>query len=571
MKISLNEFEQNIDETILKRGLQYFKNGYVSYMEEVGGGEYEATVEGTETYTVNLTVKRNILTEYACDCPYDMGPMCKHVVAALFHLQKDVLNPVTTPVTKAKTTKKNSQPPQTVYEKIECVLGALSHEELADYVRCMCKKDKEFRSLFLSKYMYLISPVSKEFYSKQVRKLVNIYSERYGFVDYEDAISLGKALLEILEGAKTGFEKKEYRTAMLISFSVVEEIAEVLEMSDDSYGYIGDCMGSAINLIAALTEAKIDESLRKDLFDALLFSYEGNKLNGWDWHFSIMHFAINLVKTTQEKKRIENILEKIKPSGYRHDLEYQKAQELTLALIRKTGTEEDAVHYMSENLSNPDFRGNLIKRAINEENYETAKKLADDGLVEDEEEFSGLADKWRNYQLDVYQKTCDTKKILSLARYLIIHSDVRPLKHYYSILNSSVPADLWHDYLEGIISDLSKKRKWVYYDRAFELYVLEEAWDKLMNLLQENADFRRISDAEKYLGELYCEQLASLYQECILVFLKNNVGRPYYKEACRYIRRMMKLGSGDMAKQLIQKLKTLYPARRALREELDMI
>ena len=54
MNIPINEFEQHIDEDILKRGLQYFKKGHVTYVDELSAGEYEATVEGTETYTVHL-------------------------------------------------------------------------------------------------------------------------------------------------------------------------------------------------------------------------------------------------------------------------------------------------------------------------------------------------------------------------------------------------------------------------------------------------------------------------------------------------------------------------------------
>ena len=87
MKISLNEFEQLIDETILKRGLSYFKGGAITDFAELSNGEYEAIVSGTEEYTVQLEISNNIITKHNCDCPYDMGPVCKHVVAVIFHLQ----------------------------------------------------------------------------------------------------------------------------------------------------------------------------------------------------------------------------------------------------------------------------------------------------------------------------------------------------------------------------------------------------------------------------------------------------------------------------------------------------
>ena len=89
MNIPLNEFEHIIDETILKRGLSYFKNGFVTEFSEISNGEFEANVSGTEEYAVNLKVKNDIIVEHNCDCPYDMGPVCKHIVASIFYLKQD--------------------------------------------------------------------------------------------------------------------------------------------------------------------------------------------------------------------------------------------------------------------------------------------------------------------------------------------------------------------------------------------------------------------------------------------------------------------------------------------------
>ena len=57
MEIQLDRFEEQIDEVILQRGLNYFRKGYVTNVEEIGHGDYEATVEGTDTYTVHLHVE----------------------------------------------------------------------------------------------------------------------------------------------------------------------------------------------------------------------------------------------------------------------------------------------------------------------------------------------------------------------------------------------------------------------------------------------------------------------------------------------------------------------------------
>ena len=92
MKIPLKEFEQHIDETIFKRGYQYYKKGLVQEPIEISNGEYEAIVEGTEDYTVELTIKNGVVTEHVCSCPYDLGPVCKHEVAVMFYLQKEELD-----------------------------------------------------------------------------------------------------------------------------------------------------------------------------------------------------------------------------------------------------------------------------------------------------------------------------------------------------------------------------------------------------------------------------------------------------------------------------------------------
>lgn len=91
MEIALEQLEQQIDETILERGFKYFQSGRVLTLDELGGGDYEIAVKGTELYTVNLSLKGNRLIHYECDCPYDEG-VCKHVVAALFYLREELLS-----------------------------------------------------------------------------------------------------------------------------------------------------------------------------------------------------------------------------------------------------------------------------------------------------------------------------------------------------------------------------------------------------------------------------------------------------------------------------------------------
>ncbi|MEG2066020.1 MAG: hypothetical protein RRZ65_00045 [Tannerellaceae bacterium] len=266
-------------------------------------------------------------------------------------------------------------------------------------------------------------------------------------------------------------------------------------------------------------------------------------------------------------------MDKIKPNGKSWDWDYKKAQELMLELIKKTESHEAAARFIENNLSNSQFRVELIEKALNAKDYPKVESLASEGIARDEKDAPGLADNWRNYLLTAYQQTGDVKNIIQFARYFFIHSNGRyhPLKYYYELLKSLVPQDQWHDYLSGLIKDIKDGSRWIDYNRISQLYIWELQWDKLFELLRQNVSFERIADAEQYLADSYPNELATLYRNLILTYLERNMGRGHYQAACRYIQRMIKLGARPMATDLVRKLKVMYPTRRALLEELGKV
>lgn len=570
MKILLNEFEHQIDETILKRGLDYFKKGYVTDVNELGGGNYEITVEGTETYTVNLSIEGNAVRRFECDCPYDMGPVCKHVVAALFYLQKDTLDLTALPTKNAQKKKKE----KSVAIQAEELLDTLSHDALKAFVHDACVKDSKFRQLFVAKHAHLLYPESKELYKKQLQALIKMYSDKDGFVDYQNAKRLGNNVNEMVAAAMADLSRGQIQKAMFVALAIIDEMADLLNCYvDDSQGQIGSGIEEAFVILEELTELELNESQHDELFGSLLHLFEQKSLEGWDWHFNSIALGIKLVENDQEKERIKLALEKIKPTGKRWDWNYEKSQELMLELIRKTEGNEAATRFIEDNLSNPQFRTELIEKALDAKEYGTVERLAYEGIARDEKESPGRADSWRHYLLLCYQQTGDIKNTIQLARYFLIHSNGHrhPLAYYYDLLKSLVPEEQWPDYLEDIIKEIKQARRWTDYDRISQLYIWETDWDNLFELLRQNVSFERIASAERYLADAYSNELATLYKKFILTYLEENTGRAHYQTVCRYIRRMIKLGARLIATDLIQQLRVLYPTRRALLEELDKV
>ena len=87
--MNLNDFENYIEKKILARGYDYYENNYVTSVEETEENVFEAEVEGTELYTVEVELddQANII-DTECDCPYDMGEYCKHQIAAFLAVRE---------------------------------------------------------------------------------------------------------------------------------------------------------------------------------------------------------------------------------------------------------------------------------------------------------------------------------------------------------------------------------------------------------------------------------------------------------------------------------------------------
>ena len=580
MKIPLNEFEQHIDEDILKRGLRYFKKGCVTSVDELSGGEYEAIVEGSDTYIVQLHVKNGSVTTFNCTCPYDWGPVCKHEVAVMFYLQQDELGLKAKKKSTTKTStlsdvagkeKKAVKKKRTIREQLEEILEKLSPEEMRSYIGEFCGKDKTFRDLFLAQYLHLIQPVTQEIYSKQIRAVLKSASGRYGYIDYAGARQVGNSMYQLYQLAEKAMNAGSWREAMYMGRAIMEEMTIAIERGDDSNGDLGGSIDNGQDILFRIAQECTDSGIRSELFEYSIDAYHRELFEGWDWHYNMLDLAIELQKTEDEKMRILHYLDQIKPKNDGWDFRYEEAQKQRLKLIRKTEGKIRANDYLEANITNSDFRRELILKAIEEKNYAKAVALAEKGIAADRKDKPGLAAEWKWHLLNVYQLQNDSEKSVELARNLFLYSGRFSTKEMYNIMKKYVPAADWNVFFEQLVADRIKSEQWVSFYTIADMYTWENQWEKLLSLLIKNPSIDNISHVEKYLAKQNAEQLVDLYSKEIQVFIEKNISRSHYRTACKYIRRMKKLGVQDKTEELIAFLRSTYPQRRALMEELDKV
>ena len=138
MKLHIENFEQQIHAIILDRGKDYLLKGWVENLEQVEDG-WSATVQSSKPYQVRL-VGTDAFESWHCTCPFDHGPVCKHVAAVLYAIHY------------AKAYEQ---------EELEMVieyLEKLDASEKAEFLHEAFSKFPELRQFFLKRYY---KPISK--------------------------------------------------------------------------------------------------------------------------------------------------------------------------------------------------------------------------------------------------------------------------------------------------------------------------------------------------------------------------------------------------------------------------
>ena len=572
MEIPLSHFEEYIDEPILKRGLSYFKKGFVHEPAEIRPGDYEAVVEGSEEYTVKLSIRNRVITEHSCDCPYDMGPVCKHVAAVIFYLEQEELG--LTQSTKKGSTKKakasSSKPSKrkTIAQQVDDLLGKVTHDELTLFVREHAAKNAQFRNLLLASFAQYNPNESKALYAKQVKAVIKIArdSDKYRLIDASGAKYISKEISPMLSLAERYLSQGNHQSAFFICTAIMDELITALLLADDREGALGNAIYAAYNTLSAITCEEPSEAIRKLILKYCFTSFDKRTFAGWDWHIGLLQLAACILDTEGE---VEELFKRINSIPESDEYEIKEVQKIKYCiLLEKKGTKV-AQKYLEQNIDNPSFREVAIQDALDQKDYERATALANDGIEQDSE-FPGLVTNWYEWLLKIAESQKDTERIILYARHLLLNDNI-PSQDYYQILKKTVPHEQWTDFVETIVQETLERKPYYGVDFVASIFVREGWWSRLFELVKTECSLDRLAKYEKPLAKHFPSELADLYAERIIEYVEDRVGRDYYRRACRYIRRMIKLGARDKADEVISQLRQTHYRKKALMEELDNV
>ena len=570
MEIPLSHFEEYIDEPILKRGLSYFKNGFVHKPAEIRPGDYEAVVEGSEEYTVKLSIRNRVITEYSCDCPYEMGPVCKHVAAVIFYLEQEELgltqNTKKASSKKAKASSSKPSKRKTLAQQVDELLDKVTLDELTLFVREHATKNAQFRDLLLASFAQYNPNESKAIYAKQVKALIKVARGKYGLIDSSGAKYISKKISPMLSLAERYLSQGNHQSAFFICTAIMDELISALLCADDREGVLGNAIYAAYDTLSAIASEEPSEAIRRQILKYCFTSFDKRTFAGWDWHIGLLQLAACILDTEGE---VEEIFKRINSIPESDEYEIKEVQKIKYCiLLGKKGTEV-AQKYLEQNIGNPSFRAQAIQDALDQKDYERATALANDGIEQDSG-YPGLVTNWYEWLLKIAESQKDTERIILYARHLLLNNSI-PSLDYYEILRKTVPPEQWTDFVEAIIQEAMERKPYYRTDLVASIFIREEWWSRLLDLVKKECNLDQLAKYEKLLAQHFPSELADLYAERIIEYVESHIGRNYYRTACKYIRKMIKLGARDKADEVISQLRQTHYNRRALMEELDNV
>ena len=151
MKPDVNLILKEIEPKILSRGRRILdKNLVLDYnCDENSCNFYVGSENSYTVYNVQIDIQDNQVVNATCDCPYDWGDYCKHIVAVLLYIQEFGID------------EKKGNIREEISNPIEQIVEKLPKEELARIIINRAKNDKELYEYILSRYNHLLEDKSR--------------------------------------------------------------------------------------------------------------------------------------------------------------------------------------------------------------------------------------------------------------------------------------------------------------------------------------------------------------------------------------------------------------------------
>ena len=577
--ITLDNFESCVPYRILLRGEEYYEIGAVSELEEDSPGEWTATVEGTENYSVEISMDGKEIKSWYCDCPYD-GEICKHVVATLLAIRDNEKKVNRSAFSKVKVEVEEAVVIDETVD-IQQLLSFANPQELSQFIYEYASMHSEFKTALLNRFMAKeLSATSKEKdYRAEIQSVFNDsyynrksrYHNRYDDFDCDWETVFNRMDI-FLEKADFFLNVGNIDTTIDIALQTLRSIGENYEdgllYNDDLYPS-DYCEQAGDLLIKVIEHPKTTQKQKTAILQELgqlakLSTYRDYDL--YDIDELLMKINLSVQPAEKALELIDKLLEERKDTYDLYQIVLRKVN-----LLTGLHEEQKAADTIRQYIYLTEIREMEVDKLIASCQYDEAIRLLNEGIeIAEKEEHIGTVDEWLKTKLRIYEMTHQTSDVINTCRLLFVSG--RDRLEYYSKLKTLVPKEEWKSFLDTMMKEtqFSKYFSFGENDEA-EIYVREKDYERLFMLLL-SVNYNQLKALMKYAHHLkntHSEPLIAMYASLLNDYAEQNMGRNHYEFVAQALLCAKKLNGGQEAvKRLVAEFRIKYKRRPAMMEVL---
>ncbi|WP_341300959.1 SWIM zinc finger family protein [Lysinibacillus sp. FSL H8-0500] len=542
--MNIHTFEKHFNKIILQRGYDYFINEYVIDVIAIDEHNWQAEVEGSELYTVNVEIEENgHITYVDCDCPYDND--CKHMVAVLYTIQEQFNKP---PLV--------SQKQQSTLQQL---LVAQSKENLINLILTVGKSTPQFLKeleIHLMKPTDIIAASEKLI----VHHLRAEQDRHDNFIPQHRATKALKGIYTTIHQAEEQLDNGDYLTAIELSFLCLQYTIEAGQYGDDFYGDFSQALDNSIAVINGAIQDGVEiwtKGQYENVYQLVIQKAMQPILEDWaEYRISLLHACIPLCADDAIEEQFKTLLQSLEGTvGSSHN---NRLLQIKLHLLETKYSQKEVEAFLEQHISNAEMRDQLIQSAMTRGDYEKVLHLTTDGMKQHQLSLKNLR-KWQNNAFIAHKHLGHTEEMRQLALQLLLNGDY----DFYRELKALYTVEQWPEALEELLDHLINSYLYP------KLIVEEQHTARILAYCQEQP--QRIIQYYPHIKESYYEEVCALFIDTITAEAKIASNRKRYQDVCYSINKMRQAGYSVEAGQLIKDLLQTYPKRRAFIEELKYI
>lgn len=567
MSFSLQDLEVFLPKDIVQKGLDYFAADRVDNLVRQDD-RWEADVYGTDTYKVTLTISGEEVLGWVCNCPYDWGPVCKHVASVLFAIRSARGE---AELEKMGTDSGIKQHIVNEHNTVDQIIDGLEPEQLQETLRYLAARNNEVRAYMLSRYAGLLPKASRRDFMSVVNTIIRSHQAgRDRFLDYQASMNLAYQLDELIAESAGGW------SLVYLCEAVIVEVSKAWMDADDSSGSIGSTIDYAFDRLFDLTSP--DSATAPQILQYLFeFAVDQQRLKRYD-DFGLTgnfhHLAQLTIRDQSQATRFREVIEeyiKEKRASAYSNYAVERAELLKFQLLYDWESPETAIAYLYEHIHLSAFRIKALEMAWTEKRFDEVKRLSEEGIVQDTGKSSpGLVNQWQDWLIRYAEATGDQKRLVELTEQKYLEQGE---VQYYRKLKRLLSPQAFAEKVEQYIQYFEQKhRDYHGFDgRLATIYTEENRLDDLMCMIETHPNLHYLDGYRELLEEKYQERYIQLYDQAVRDQMEQSTNRKMYRQCCWYLKVLIDLGGRENVRQIIADWKAAYPRRRAMLEEVSKV